>query len=132
MIYNPVAPKYTDRLPIVACSRQKSRSLAVSKVDAALALIASGPTLHEGIYAACRESLLGLEKLEALPLAVRLAVVDLLHVLVAEPDPDGDNQSQLMLTSLSEGEAMQFVERLRHLLQQLHDPSTWPGAPIFE
>ncbi len=117
---------------MMGCSRQKSRFLAVSKIDAALALIASGPTLHEGIYAACRESLLGLEKLEALPLAVRLAVVELLRVLVVEPDPERDNHSQLMLTSLSEGEAMQFVERLRHLLQQLHDPSTWPGAPIFE
>ena len=116
----------------MGCSRQKSRFLAVSKIDAALALIASGPTLHEGIYSACRESLLGLEKLEALPLAVRLAVVELLRVLVVKPGTDDSNQSQLMLTSLSEGEAMQFVERLRLLLQQLHDPLIWPGTPISQ
>ena len=116
----------------MGCNKQKSRSLAVSKIDSALTLIASGPTLHEGIYTACRESLLGLEKLEALPLAVRLAVVELLRVIVAVPNPERDNHSQLMLTSLSEGEAMQFVERLRHLLQQLHDPLIWPGTPISQ
>lgn len=102
---------------------RRACAVAVNKISEALATIGVAYTCHEGIYAACLNSLLGLEDIDELPSSAKSLLRKFLGALIPEPGLAGADKIRSAIAALSQKEALQFVDdllRLRMHLQHIY------------
>lgn len=109
---------------------RRACAFAMQKVDGALAVIAAAYTLHEGIYHAFLDGLLGLEEIDQLPLAAQSSLIGFLSELVPDFGPAGIDQVRAAVSLLSESEALQLVDNLLDVRLQLEQIYLSLGASM--
>lgn len=100
---------------------KRACSFAVRKLDEALAMIVAAHTCHEGIYRACVHNLLDLGELDQLPPEAQSLLAEFLKPLIPESGSNRVDQVLATVASLTESEALQFVDDLSCLRQRLQD-----------